>query len=124
MREICKSGSMRGSGRPASNAPATLYSTGLCGEEGRGLGCLRSRTGGAFAVFCHRKDLRERKQAGWNFRFRVCAGESGVHAGESPAGRMRRFTTESDVRNEAARPKPQAGHRLNQQAITKVNLIQ
>ena len=27
MREICKSGSMRGSGRPASNAPATLYST-------------------------------------------------------------------------------------------------
>ena len=60
----------------------------------------------------------------WNFRFRVCAGESGVHAGESPAGRIRRFTTESDVRNEAARPKPQAGHRLNQQAITKVNLIQ
>ena len=60
----------------------------------------------------------------WNFRFQVCAGESGVHAGESPAGRIRRFTTESDVRNEAARPKPQAGHRLNQQAITKVNLIQ
>ena len=28
MREICKSGSMRGSGRSASNAPATLYSTG------------------------------------------------------------------------------------------------
>jgi hypothetical protein len=28
MREICKSGSMRGSGRPASNAPTTLYSTG------------------------------------------------------------------------------------------------
>ena len=59
-----------------------------------------------------------------NFGFQVCAGESGVHAGESPAGRIRRFTTESDVRNEAARPKPQAGHRLNQQAITKVNLIQ
>ena len=30
MREICKSGSMRGSGRPASNAPATLYSTIRC----------------------------------------------------------------------------------------------
>jgi hypothetical protein len=33
MREICKSGSMRGSGRPASNAPATLYSTDLCGSK-------------------------------------------------------------------------------------------
>jgi hypothetical protein len=31
MREICKSGSMRGSGRPSSNAPATLYSTVPCG---------------------------------------------------------------------------------------------
>ena len=32
MREICKSGSMRGSGRSASNAPATLYSTVIWGS--------------------------------------------------------------------------------------------
>ena len=49
--------------------------------------------------------------------------EAGNHAGENPAGRIKRFATESDVRNEAVRPKPQAGHRLSRQAITKVNLI-
>ena len=48
-----------------------------------------------------------------NCRRSVCAGEAGSHAGESPAGRIRRFTTERDARNEAARPKPQAGHLLN-----------
>ena len=53
----------------------------------------------------------------------VCAGEAGIHTGESPVGRIRRFTTERDVRNEAVRLKPQAGHLLNQQAITKVNSI-
>jgi hypothetical protein len=71
MREICKSGSMRGSGRPASNAPATLYSTVPCGEEGRGLGRLRPGARGARVVFWNSKDLKERKQAAWNFRFRV-----------------------------------------------------
>ena len=59
-----------------------------------------------------------------NFGFRVSAGEAGSHAGGSPAGRMRRFTTERDVRDEAARPNLQAGHLLNRQAITKVNPIQ
>ncbi len=54
------------------------------------------------------------RSAPWNLR---------SHAGASPAGRIRRFATESDVRNEAVRPKPQAGHRLNRQAITKVNPI-
>jgi hypothetical protein len=56
-------------------------------------------------------------------RFRVCAGEAGSHVGGSPTGRIRRFTTERDVREEAARPNLQAGHLLNQQAITKVNSI-
>ncbi|MGA7213509.1 MAG: XdhC family protein, partial [Terrimicrobiaceae bacterium] len=28
----------------------------------------------------------------------ACAGEAGSHAGESPAGRIRRFTTERDAR--------------------------
>ena len=42
------------------------------------------------------------------------------HVGESPTGRIRRFTTERDVRKEAARLNLQAGHLLNQQAITKV----
>jgi hypothetical protein len=57
-------------------------------------------------------------------RIRVCAGEAGSHVGESPTGRIRRFTTERDVRKEAARLNLQAGHLLNQQAITKVNSIQ
>jgi hypothetical protein len=56
-------------------------------------------------------------------RIRVCAGEAGSHVGESPTGRIRRFTTERDVREEAARLNLQAGHLLNQQAITKVNSI-
>ena len=43
--------------------------------------------------------------------------------GESPTGRIRRLTTERDVRKEAARLNLQAGHLLNQQAITKVNFI-
>ncbi len=51
----------------------------------------------------------------------ACAGEAGSHAGESPAGRIRRFTTERDAREEAARRNLQAGHLLNRQAITKVN---
>ena len=34
------------------------------------------------------------------------------------------FTTESDVWNEAIRPKPQAGHRLSQQVGAKFNPIQ
>ena len=59
-----------------------------------------------------------------NIGVRVCAGEAGSHAGESPAGRIRRFATERDVRDEAARPNLQAGHLLNRQAITKVNPIQ
>ena len=53
----------------------------------------------------------------------MCAEEAGSHVGESPTGRMRRFTTERDVREEAARLNLQAGHLLNQQAITKVNSI-
>jgi hypothetical protein len=36
---------------------------------------------------------------------------------------MRRFTTERDVLEEAVRLNLQAGHLLNQQAITKVNSI-
>ena len=56
--------------------------------------------------------------------YSTCAGETGSHAGESPAGRIRRFTTERDARNEAARLKPQAGHPLNRQAIMKMNSIQ
>lgn len=55
--------------------------------------------------------------------YSTCAGEAGSHVGESPTGRIRRFTTERDVREEAARLNLQAGHLLNQQAITKVNSI-
>ena len=58
-----------------------------------------------------------------NRRIRECAGEAGSHVGESPTGRIRRFTTGRDVRKEAARLNLQAGHLLNQQAITKVNSI-
>ena len=50
---------------------------------------------------------------GSNFGVRVCAGEAGCHAGASPAGRIRLFTTESCVREEAARPNPKARRRLN-----------
>jgi hypothetical protein len=64
-----------------------------------------------------------RQQFHFNRRIRACAGEAGSHVGESPTGRMRRFTTERDVREEAARLNLQAGHLLNQQAITKVNFI-
>lgn len=68
-----------------------------------------------------RRDSRQQLQ--FNRRIRVCAGEAGSHVGESPTGRIRRFTTERDVREEAARLNLQAGHLLNQQAITKVNSI-
>ncbi|MGA3144105.1 MAG: hypothetical protein ABSF10_13935, partial [Verrucomicrobiota bacterium] len=47
-----------------------------------------------------------------HFGFWVCAGEAGCHAGESPAGRIGLFTTESWVREEAARPNPKARSRL------------
>jgi hypothetical protein len=39
-----------------------------------------------------------------NLGVRACAGDAGVHANESPAGGIRKFMTQSDVRNEAARP--------------------
>jgi hypothetical protein len=72
----------------------------------------------------YRRDVGEARRdlAAWLLRWQekypklcawVCTGETGSHAGESPAGRLRRFTTERDARNEAARPKPQAGHLLN-----------
>jgi hypothetical protein len=61
MREICKSGSMRGSGRPASNAPATLYSTGS--KKPRKRDVLRA-SGGRALVPLHRKELKERKDSG------------------------------------------------------------
>ena len=48
------------------------------------------------------------------------AGEAGVHAGESPAGRIRRFSAERTIREESVRPTLQAGWFLNWQAITKV----
>ena len=54
----------------------------------------------------------------------ACAGEAGCHAGASPAGRIRLFTTESCVREEAARPNPKARRRLNCPVVTTVNLIQ
>jgi hypothetical protein len=64
MREICKSGSMRGSGRPASNAPATLYSTDLCGaKKPRKRHGLRA-SGGRALVPLQRKELKERKDSG------------------------------------------------------------
>lgn len=71
------------------------------------------------------RDLEQepRRRFQFNRRIRVCAGEAGSHVGESPTGRIRRFTTERDVREEAARLNLQAGHLLNQQAITKVNSI-
>src|SRR6266496_2027918 len=53
----------------------------------------------------------------------ACAGEAGCHAGESPAGRIGLFTTESCVRDEAARPNPKARRRLNCPVATTVNLI-
>jgi len=58
-----------------------------------------------------------------NFGFRACAGEAGCHAGESPVGRIGLFTTESWVREEAARPNPKARPRLNCPVATTVNLI-
>jgi hypothetical protein len=59
-----------------------------------------------------------------NFEIRVCAGEAGCHAGESPAGRIGLFTTESRVREEAARPNPKARPGLNCPVATTVNLIE
>ena len=53
----------------------------------------------------------------------VCAGEAGRHAGASPAGRIRLFTTESWVWEEAARPNPKARPSLNRPVVTTVNLI-
>ena len=60
-----------------------------------------------------RRDVGEARRdlAAWLLRWQekytklcawVGAGETGSHAGESPAGRIRRFTTERDARNEAA----------------------
>jgi hypothetical protein len=60
----------------------------------------------------------------FDFGVRVCAGEAGCHAGESPAGRIGLFTTESWVREEAARPNPKARSRLNCPVATTVNLIE
>ena len=51
------------------------------------------------------------------------AGEAGVHAGASPAGRIRQFATERNIRDEVARPNLEAGCLLNWQAITEVNPI-
>ena len=48
-----------------------------------------------------------------NFGIRVCAGEAGCHTGASPAGRIGLFTTESCVRDEAARPNPKARRRVS-----------
>ena len=55
--------------------------------------------------------------------YSTCAGEAGCHAGESPAGRIRLFTTESCVREEAVRPNPKARRGLNCPVVTTVNLI-
>ena len=57
------------------------------------------------------------------FGIRVCAGEAGCRAGASPAGRIGLFTTESRVREEAARPNPKARRGLNCPVATTVNLI-
>ena len=71
-----------------------------------------------FAPLCRNRDLV------FYCIFPACAGEAGCHAGESPAGRIRLFTTESCVREEAARPNPKARRRLNCPVATTVNLIQ
>ena len=70
------------------------------------------------------KHLRIRVHPWLNFGVRVCAGEAGRHAGVSPAGRIRLFTTESWVWEEAARRNPKARPRLNCPVATTVNLIQ
>lgn len=51
------------------------------------------------------------------------AGEAGVHAGGSPAGRIRQFAAGRNIREEAVRPNLQAGCLPNRQAMTKVNPI-
>jgi len=51
-----------------------------------------------------------------------CAGETGSHAGESPAGRIRRFTTK-EMPGMRPRAEAEAGHPLNRQAIMKMNSI-
>ena len=58
------------------------------------------------------------------FGVRACAGEAGSHAGASPAGRVRLFTTESWVWEAAVRPNPKARPSLNRPVVTNVNLIQ
>jgi len=58
-----------------------------------------------------------------NCGFQVSADEAGCHAGASPAGRIGLFTTESCIREEAARPSPKARCRLNCPVATTVNLI-
>ena len=62
----------------------------------------------------------------WTGRIGIqaCAGEAVCHAGESPVGRIRLFTTESCVREEAARRNPKARRRLNCPVATTVNLIE
>ncbi|HEX7571265.1 MAG TPA: hypothetical protein VF492_12250 [Verrucomicrobiae bacterium] len=74
-------------------------------------GFFGSRTGDAFATLA-------------GIMIPLSAGEAGSHAGESPAGRIRLFTTESQVREEAARPNPKARPGLNCPVATTVNLIE
>ena len=66
---------------------------------------------------------RLRKIAMSNCRFKVCAREAGCLVGESPTGRVRRFTTEESRPGRGREAKPQAGRLRNRQVATIVNLI-
>ena len=55
--------------------------------------------------------------------FNACASEVGGFAGESPAGQVRRFRTESLYPGRGREAEPQAGYGWNCRVVTKVNLI-
>ena len=78
---------------------------------------------GGTASYIVRVDTKTNSQLGTTVDS-ACAGEAGCHAGESPAGRIRLFTTESCVREEAVRPNPKARRGLNCPVVTTVNLIE
>jgi hypothetical protein len=54
----------------------------------------------------------------------AAASATGAHAGESPAGRIGRFTTDSPMPVPPRGWEGKAGGELNRQAVTKMNHIQ
>ena len=54
----------------------------------------------------------------------VCASEAGANAGESPAGRIKLFTTENCVGGRGCEASGVSTAQIGQQAVMKMNRIQ